>query len=585
MKRVLHLILILVLLSAAIYTPAFADIGDGNIDSGDGGMGSGSSSENYWNNEDGVRITVLHEGSTVACFDWSNQSETSVMASFVRKSKLDYFHGSSLAPSTTPYLSTVLAKKMPTIIGGAGGNNITAIRTYFTSELIAKYIANGVGIPYDDLIGGEYKLLLEPIAYFTFQGIKYAMTATEAAKFDVMMGGQLYAWMKSLTHQNLPLSMFLQKDDPDLGLYHWAGPTTGKQSAANIITYLGMGIVSFTGEEEEPEPSQYDYEFHTDTDVIVSFHLTNNTGNDITPDSNAYVTLNVGGVNYNRQFVCPAGGTQLIWIRWHTPSTPQVVTMTATCDEIPILNKTLIASVTELTENEPPDPTYYDRDDDFSLKETPDYGNHTETSWGEWYSYWHPNIVTHSGSDWVSTGTDADGNETGYWDDWSYTVDEGWWYFEYTSYYADLSVDYALLPDDRCQTAYQVAGGETTMRSGYGIQVELTPSVTYGPGVSSYDVTDMQNAVATFPEFGFETYNRLLEKTEHNIWRFKKSVYSYYGSRIHYTPLWYPDDMQYTVPVYVLDAWTPGGELTATVSSSLLIYGSCLDDWYIHITD
>ena len=41
--------------------------------------------------------------------------------------------------------------------------------------------------------------------------------------------------------------------------------------------------------------------------------------------------------------------------------------MTATCDEIPSLNKTLTASVTELTENEPPDPTYYDRDDGFQL--------------------------------------------------------------------------------------------------------------------------------------------------------------------------------------------------------------------------
>ena len=245
MKRVVALFLTLFLLfGTAVYTPAFADIGDGNIDSGDGGMGSGSS-ENYWNNEDGVRITVLHDGSAVACFDWSNQSETSVVASFVRKSKLDYLHGNSLAPSTTQYSSTVTtSNKLPTIVGGAGGNNITAIKSFFTDEVVVMKIALKAGISYDDLIGGEYKLLLEPVAYFTFQGIKYAMTATEAAKFDVMVSGQLYAWMKSLTHQNLPLSMFLQKDDPDLGLYHWAGPTTGKQTDANIITYLGMALLS-----------------------------------------------------------------------------------------------------------------------------------------------------------------------------------------------------------------------------------------------------------------------------------------------------------------------------------------------------
>lgn len=569
MRKKIFAILMACAIALSLMSPALASVGDGNVDSGDsGGMGTGSS-QNFWNNEDGTRFSILKDGVTVTCFDWSNQDESSVQKSFIRRTKLDYLHGSNLAPATIKYQSTVLTtNKMPIIVGGSGGNNIAAIKRYFTDKGTVQKIASDSGIAYDDLISGDYKLLLEPIAYFTYQGIKWAMTATEAAEYDVLSGGQLYAWMKSLTHQNLPLSMFLQKDDPDLGLYHWSGPTTGKQSDANIITYLGMGIVSFTGEEEEPEPSAYDYEFHTDTDVIVSFHLTNNTGSDITPDSNAYVTLNVGGVNYNRQFVCPAGEAQLIWIRWHTPDTPQVVTMTANCDEIPSLNKRLIASVTELTENEPPDPTYYDRDDDFSLKETPDYGNHTETTWDEWYSYWHPNLVTYYDKD----------NKP-------YQVDEGWWYFEYTSYYADLSVDYALLPDDRCQTDYQIAGGETTMRSGYGVQVELTPSVTYGPGVSSYDVTDVQNAVATFPEFGFQTYNRLLEKTEHSIWRFKKNVFSYYGSRIHLTPLWYPDDTQYTVPVYVLDAWTPGGELTATVSSSLLIYGSCLDDWYIHIED
>jgi hypothetical protein len=45
------------------------------------------------------------------------------------------------------------------------------------------------GINYDVLINGEYKLLLEPIAYMTFQGIKIAMTATEAALYDQQLDG------------------------------------------------------------------------------------------------------------------------------------------------------------------------------------------------------------------------------------------------------------------------------------------------------------------------------------------------------------------------------------------------------------
>ena len=76
-------------------------------------------------------------------------------------------------------------------------------------------------------------------------------------------------------------AMYLEKTDTEMHLQKWTGSKSGKQTNANIITYLGMGIVSFKAPEQPADPSAYDYEFHTDTDVIVSFHLTNNTGSDI----------------------------------------------------------------------------------------------------------------------------------------------------------------------------------------------------------------------------------------------------------------------------------------------------------------
>jgi len=573
-KQIIAGLLEVIVVMFLLIMPATAE-GDGNIDSGDGtggsggsGMGSGSK-QNYWNNEDGCRITILCDGEKVYSMDWSNQPESSVATSFVKRNKIDYLHGSSLERATIPYTSTVVPQKMPTIVGGAGGNNIEAIKRYFTETNRIKAIAGGTGIPYDSLIGGHYKLLLEPVAYFTFKGVKYAMTATEAAKYDVLSNGQLRAWMKSLTHQNLPLSMFLEKDDTELHLQKWTGPKSGKQTDANIITYLGMGIVSFKAKEQPPDPSAYDYEFHTDTDVIVSFHLINNTGSDITPDDSAYVTLNIAGTHYNRQFVCPAGGTQLVWMRWHTPSVPQVITMTATSSQIPSLYTTLTARITQLVENLPPDPTYYDRNDGFHVAAAPSYGNNRATTWGEWYSYWHPVIVTHY---------DKKGNP--------YTVDEGYWEFAYTSYEASLSIqDHTLEPDNRCQTDYKLPSGEITMRSGYGVQVKVEPLVKGGAGVDEYDTTPVQNITATFPEFGYQGYNRMLDKINSRLWTFKQNKDSYYYSRVHYTPLWYPDDTDYAVPLFIEDAWTPGGELTATVSDSVLIYGSCLDDWYIHVTD
>ena len=67
------------------------------------------------------------------------------------------------------------------------------------------------------------------------------MTATEAALYDQKSGGALRKTMTSLTHKNLPLSMFLEFSD--LGLPAWTGSTTSKQSNADIISSLGVGIV------------------------------------------------------------------------------------------------------------------------------------------------------------------------------------------------------------------------------------------------------------------------------------------------------------------------------------------------------
>ncbi|MEA4993916.1 MAG: hypothetical protein VB060_08825 [Oscillibacter sp.] len=551
-RKILVSLLAVVTVLSLLIVPALAE-GDGNIDggggSGDGGGGMGEGSkQNYWNNEDGCRITILKNGQKVYSMDWSNQPESaSVKRSFVPKNKLDYLHGSSLAPKWEEYTSTVVPLKMPTIVGGAGGNNIEAIKRYFTDKNVIESISGGIGVPYNDLTGGEYKLLLEPIAYFVFKGDKWAMTATEAALYDVTVEGQLRAWMKSLTHQNLPLSMFLEKSDTELHLDKWTGARSGKQTNADIIRYLGMGIVSFKAAPPPVTPGEYDYEFHTDTDVIISFQLFSNE--EIAPDDDARAVMSIGGKSYYKSFICPEGGSQLVWMQWHTPSTPQTLTATAFGGDSSV---TLRINVTELEENIPPDPTYYDRNDGFTLPVVPDYGSNLSTTWGEWYA------------------------EEFF----------GVWLWKYVTYSASLQIhDSALNPDQRCKTAYRMGNGQTTMKSGYAVEISVDPMVQYGAGVSSYDVTPIQNAVATFPEFGYEEYNRLLEKVDVRRWAFKQNPFSYYSNRIHYTPLWYPDDMAYTVPVRVLDAWTPGGQLYTTVNESLYIFDDVINDWYIHVTN
>ena len=85
--------------------------------------------------------------------------------------------------------------------------------------------------------------MIEPIAYFTHNGKNYAMTATEAALYNKLSGGALRRVLPSLTHQNLPLALFLEKSD--LGYPAWTGSTSGKVSDDAIISSLGIGIVSY----------------------------------------------------------------------------------------------------------------------------------------------------------------------------------------------------------------------------------------------------------------------------------------------------------------------------------------------------
>ena len=553
-RRLLAGLLAAALSLPLLFLPAGA-VGDGNIDGGNGGgMGAGSK-QNYWNNEDGVRITILKNGQKVYQMDWSNQPEApSVKRSFVPRNKLDYLHGDGLAYKQNQYTCTVVPLKMPTIIGGAGGSNIDAIRRYFTDKAVMQSISNGVGIPYDALTGGEYKLLLEPIAYFVFQGTKWAMTATEAAMYDAQVDGKLRAWMKSLTHQNLPLSMFLERNDTELHLEAWTGSKSGKQSNANIIHYLGMGIVSFTP-QLPPVQDTYDYEFRTDTDVIVAFSVPNNLEGDVTPDHDAYVDIDLNGQLYQVSYICPAGGTQLVWVKWHTPKDPVQFKGTATCSRT-MATVELNINVTKLEEQTPPDPTFFDRGGGFTLQDVPNYGSNLSTTWVEWHARW------------IKVGI------------------HGWWSFYTVTYGAKLYIrDFKLTPDARCPTAYQLANGKTTMKSGYAVEVSVEPLVQRGNRVADYDVTGIQNGVATFPEFGYEEYDRLLEKVDSRHWSFKKNPFSYYGNRIHYTPLWYPDNVDYPVAVCVFDAWTPGGQLYATLSGSVDIFDACLNDWYIHETD
>ena len=561
MKRIFAFFLSILLILGICPMSALADTGgSGNVDGGGGSMGQGTS-QNSWNpGMDGVRVTVIYSETqkpASASIDLTSKTPA-IKIHFGKVSKIQYRDGSSISPTTSSYVYYNPAITMPRIIStGSSKASIEAIKKYFCDEIIVRYIAELTGISYDDLITGKYKLLLEPIAYFKHNGIMYAMTAHEAALYDNQTGGALRRTMTSLTHKNLPLAMYLEYSD--LGFAAYSGPTNKTCSNDTIIAYLGMGIVRFEEQPpEQPEPTDYDYEYRVDTDVITPVTLY--AGSEINPDGPATVTFTIKGSTYRMSnIVIPEGDSQLAWVKWHTPSEPQDITITVRTNRGALSQTTIKAKVVDLSGNDPPDPKATDTAGSWRPSSVPSREEKSYAAWSVWWAQWHPYWV------WHSTG-DGDG----YW------VDEGWYDFFRDNYSASMTATTRIEPDEKVPTA---AGD--TMKSGYGVSNTVTATVSTSAPMSHY--TYGQTAVSYFPEFNYTTYWRLLDRLSSGKtarFQFAENIYSTYKQRVHFSPVWFPDG-SYTVNTHVMDIWTPAGMLCANLTDSVTISGSLYDDWHI----
>ena len=561
MKRIFAFFLSILLILGICPMSALADTGgSGNVDGGGGSMGQGTS-QNSWNpGMDGVRVTVIYSETqkpASASIDLTSKTPA-IKIHFGKVSKIQYRDGSSISPTTSSYVYYNPAITMPRIIStGSSKASIEAIKKYFCDEIIVRYIAELTGISYDDLITGKYKLLLEPIAYFKHNGIMYAMTAHEAALYDNQTGGALRRTMTSLTHKNLPLAMYLEYSD--LGFAAYSGPTNKTCSNDAIIAYLGMGIVRFEEQPpEQPEPTDYDYEYRVDTDVITPVTLY--AGSEINPDGPATVTFTIKGSTYRMSnIVIPEGDSQLAWVKWHTPSEPQDITITVRTNRGTLSQTTIKAKVVDLSGNDPPDPKATDTAGSWRPSSVPSREEKSYAAWSVWWAQWHPYWV------WHSTGDDD-----GYW------VDEGWYDFFRDNYSASMTATARIEPDEKVPTA---AGN--TMKSGYGVSNTVTATVSTSAPMSHY--TYGQTAVSYFPEFNYTTYWRLLDRLSSGKtarFQFGENIYSTYKQRVHFSPVWFPDG-SYTVNTHVMDIWTPAGMLCANLTDSVTISGSLYDDWHI----
>ena len=372
------LLAVILFLSVLPCQPVYA-VGEGNVDNGGGGMGQGTSSNKWTPGNDGVRVTVVRVSDHAVVttpIDLTNKHPDG-LGHFHKVSKLEYTNGAVLSPSMTGYTYVNPAQALPKIMSSQslGQASIAQIKSYFTDEQVIRSIANLTGMDFNVLINGEYRLLIEPVAYVTFQGVRLAMTATEAALYDEQTSGAVRSKLPTVAFQNLPLAMFLETPD------------------------LGLGVVRFNeAPPEAPEVSTYDYEYRTNTEVITAVDV---SGGQSDPDHAVSVNFNVAGRSYTVDNVYyPEGDSQLAWIRWTTPSTPQTMTITVRVHGGGSVSKgTIHVNIVDMDENPPPDPNADDRNDSFSRPSVPSNAQVTSASWGIWRPWWYEYWVWHSGDD------------------------------------------------------------------------------------------------------------------------------------------------------------------------------------------
>ena len=305
----------------------------------------------------------------------------------------------------------------------------------------------------------------------------------------------------------------------------------------------------------------------TNTDVITSVRVSDSSATPVLPGDTAilhFAVKNPDGSTYTTQskaVVCPANDSNLIWFRWHTPSTAGTFTL---AENVTATNTTprsgwadsLAWSVKVPTEAPPPQTSLNDQRPSWFSVQTPNpCGYSSALSW----------------SDWIYSGT-----------------------FIRRTYTAALSTSLTVAPtkasdgSNRIVTATQDAYGNWRMKSGYGISENVSSGVAItsstGSPIDGTSATFAQLTEGRYPEFNYyyAGYFRLFDSTGNGGFTLKPNPYSQYGYRTHYMPIWYPDG-PYTSLATVSQAWTPAGMLGRDATGMIQIQGTLPDDWYVRV--
>ena len=317
------------------------------------------------------------------------------------------------------------------------------------------------------------------------------------------------------------------------------------------ITYTGI----VTLDESDPDIEIIDTtvtDWYEGMDVTVSATVRNNSTH---PIPSVAVLLTIGSDSYTETIPLPANGSNLAVFRIIVPEagnyTIQIITDSdGILDEIDENNNILTRNIQV---KEIPDSIVLDPDDSEMEQYYEAYGltSIPSTSSSDYHTWQEVRI------------------ESG-----SYVIKTFW---------VRLNTVFEISPDDRIA----ILDEPNTMESGYGVQVACSTTLT-----TNYDrpekLVGAQIVWVWYPESAYrqlslwQYVNDSLDAETGNAgdiivtWQLAANPYSVTSSRLHYSPLWFPDS-DYIALAQVFYAWSPIGQLYRYETDSVTISGDMYD--------
>jgi hypothetical protein len=304
--------MVLVFTTVLLTNPAFGE-GDPNMVGGGDGIWDDDSTGCVWLRFDAARITVVslsnpHSNYKPPINLYAGDVQPNVK-NFGNHSKQDYkYQGVGLAYGDS-FNRWYQKDDLPVMmIGGLrGGYSINNIRLYFTRVSVVNYLADKFGMTYGELTGGEYKLLVEPMAQMEINNstdVVYICTATEAVMHTGL--SKNYS-LSTIVYRNLPFGLLCEEPEMELGIdgnnHMGLNMTTTlprTQAGRDVIFHnLGAGVITYA----PPPPHTWfthdgtykgsgdniELWYNKGIEVITGLEL--NTDRDITHENEDYINF------------------------------------------------------------------------------------------------------------------------------------------------------------------------------------------------------------------------------------------------------------------------------------------------------